>query len=398
MRSARRNALFSAVLTLVLVPFAYGQDVPPLQPIQPYQGPPGARALGLGGAFIAVADDATAAESNPAGLVILTRPEVSLHLIRETAKPDGCSDCETSSSTRPAFASYVHPMGPAVFSIYYQSGLDVGSSFSDAFGSESFSVADETKFRKLGVAAGFRPFPMVSIGASVGMNKLTVDRRNSGVFAVDIVDGDEVVPGFFEFEDRADFDDTAFSYNVGVLVNPAGRFSIGALYKKGSDYEGENLFRGRICEDCEASDLTGIPFEEFPAEPLSLEAPSLLGAGIAVRPFPRALIAFDYTLQQSQAVSFSNEDQEIRAMRIGAEYVFATANPNLFIPVRAGYVDEKDSDFATSDFFREEAKSYTFGAGLVMGQNQLDIAYLSGYSVPTNDKIRQIIISGIRRF
>ena len=43
---------------------------------------PGARSLGLGGAFAALADDATAAFANPAGLVQLLRPEVSLELRR----------------------------------------------------------------------------------------------------------------------------------------------------------------------------------------------------------------------------------------------------------------------------------------------------------------------------
>ena len=38
----------------------------------------GARAVGMGGAFIAVADDATAASWNPAGLVQLERPELSI--------------------------------------------------------------------------------------------------------------------------------------------------------------------------------------------------------------------------------------------------------------------------------------------------------------------------------
>ena len=36
---------------------------------------PGARAMGLGGAFAALADDATAAFANPAGLVQLLEPE-----------------------------------------------------------------------------------------------------------------------------------------------------------------------------------------------------------------------------------------------------------------------------------------------------------------------------------
>lgn len=39
---------------------------------------PGARSMGLGGAFVALADDATAAFTNPAGLVQLVRPEVSV--------------------------------------------------------------------------------------------------------------------------------------------------------------------------------------------------------------------------------------------------------------------------------------------------------------------------------
>jgi len=40
--------------------------------------PPGARSLALGGAFVAVADDATASVANPAGLALLVRPEVSV--------------------------------------------------------------------------------------------------------------------------------------------------------------------------------------------------------------------------------------------------------------------------------------------------------------------------------
>ena len=38
----------------------------------------GARALGMGGAFIAIADDATAASWNPGGLIQLELPEVSI--------------------------------------------------------------------------------------------------------------------------------------------------------------------------------------------------------------------------------------------------------------------------------------------------------------------------------
>jgi len=43
----------------------------PVVPLQMSFSDPGARSMGLGGAFVALADDATAAFSNPAGLVQL---------------------------------------------------------------------------------------------------------------------------------------------------------------------------------------------------------------------------------------------------------------------------------------------------------------------------------------
>jgi hypothetical protein len=59
----------------------------------------GARAMGLGGAFIAVADDATAVSFNPAGLAQLLHPEVSL-VARGTQRSVGYQDFETSSRGR----------------------------------------------------------------------------------------------------------------------------------------------------------------------------------------------------------------------------------------------------------------------------------------------------------
>ena len=46
----------------------------------------GARALGMGGAFIAVADDATAASWNPSALIVLKRPEISCVISHEQGK------------------------------------------------------------------------------------------------------------------------------------------------------------------------------------------------------------------------------------------------------------------------------------------------------------------------
>ena len=53
-----------------------GQEV--VVPLQFSFSDPGARSMGFGGAVVALADDATAAFANPAGLVQLLRPEVSI--------------------------------------------------------------------------------------------------------------------------------------------------------------------------------------------------------------------------------------------------------------------------------------------------------------------------------
>ncbi len=90
---------------------------------------PGARSLGLGGAFAALADDATAAFANPAGLHQIARPEVSIEL-RVLAEFD-----ETGSQTDfpeavsgVGFVSFVYPIKDWSFAFYRNQLVNVESS------------------------------------------------------------------------------------------------------------------------------------------------------------------------------------------------------------------------------------------------------------------------------
>ena len=100
---------------------------------------PGARSLGFGGAFVALADDATAAYANPAGLVQLTRPEISIEgrswsyktpfvfSGRASGPPTGIG-IDTSPDLRwgeskadftgLSFLSYVHPLKNWSLAVY----------------------------------------------------------------------------------------------------------------------------------------------------------------------------------------------------------------------------------------------------------------------------------------
>ena len=67
-----------ALITLAFPLAAQNVDIEALSGLQFNFGNPGARSLGMGGAFLGLADDASAAEANPAGLTILRKPEVSI--------------------------------------------------------------------------------------------------------------------------------------------------------------------------------------------------------------------------------------------------------------------------------------------------------------------------------
>src|SRR5215217_8106529 len=70
-----------ALLALMAVPaMAQNVDIEALSGLQFNFGNPGARSLGMGGAFLGLADDASAAEANPAGLTILRKAEMSLEV------------------------------------------------------------------------------------------------------------------------------------------------------------------------------------------------------------------------------------------------------------------------------------------------------------------------------
>ena len=122
-------------------------DPPAFRPPSIFSAPlpagSGARALGVAGAFSAVADDATAASWNPAALIQLERPEVSMVYRHSATKNDHTStdpgflvdgdDYESDgvnylSGTFPFFLQGIGRN--AVFSLNYQEAYDFTHSFS----------------------------------------------------------------------------------------------------------------------------------------------------------------------------------------------------------------------------------------------------------------------------
>jgi len=181
-------------------------------------GPPGARALGLGGAFTAVADDSTAALANPAGLTNLTALEVSLYARYTDSDvlfldPDAynsalnafAGDTEktfSDSSTDISFASFVVPMESVVFSGFYSNQLNFSGvqSSPDIYlddivridpGFPDYQNLDQydnnnslnAKVENIGLSAAFRVSERFSLGVTVRYS--TLNLRNEDTWRID---------------------------------------------------------------------------------------------------------------------------------------------------------------------------------------------------------------------
>jgi long-subunit fatty acid transport protein len=130
-----RRWIVAMMVAASLPAMAQNVDIEALSGLQFNFGNPGARSLGMGGAFLGLADDASAAEANPAGLTILRKPEVSLELRNYLEQqlftttgtfPDTTRTPFTHHSDRVVvtFGSAVVPVKKFTFGIYYHEPLN----------------------------------------------------------------------------------------------------------------------------------------------------------------------------------------------------------------------------------------------------------------------------------
>jgi long-subunit fatty acid transport protein len=186
--------LCSATLLLFAVETASAQSVEFSSSLNPVGS--GARATGMGGAFIGVADDATAASWNPAGLIQLEKPEISM--VYSAFSRDQAYD----SLAQPGITGYASGGGlnyasvaypfmlcsqgkevcrNMVFSLNYQRLYEVNKKLDLPFKEENLPPGDYynyyAKIRKTGNLYALSPamavqvLPSLSIGATLNFWK-----------------------------------------------------------------------------------------------------------------------------------------------------------------------------------------------------------------------------------
>ncbi len=216
---------------------------------------PGARAVGMGKAFVGLADDATAAESNPAGLSNLFEPEVSFelsgtqyrHLRYTGGGRNPTAHVFESQVWVPAFVSYVQPIGDATLSFYRQALQKFRDEF--RFEGREIPVAGRRLFED--GAYGKMDVGVVNYGA--GLSYVFSQYLSlGGSFRITHVDLESRArSGFIEAQDLdkgTDTDDAATTWTgtVGILLKATPRVAVGATYHGPASVLLETTFDGRF--------------------------------------------------------------------------------------------------------------------------------------------------------
>lgn len=367
---------------------------------------PGARSLGFGGAFAALADDATAAFANPAGLVQLTRTEVSAETRlwsrspsflaggRIEGAPTGIGidtadhviiGRDESDILAPSFASVVVPKGRFTFALYghrmarFEVATESQGLFLDdpgsPFGTGRFPATREQVDLEVvtaGAAVAWRASERFSLGLSVVYSDLSLytatraflpddDTRESLFAPVSFLPERQISSIFVEL------DDEDVTLSGGLLWSVTDRVSAALFYHQGGSGDGALRFE------------VGIPPGVPPVSGRSrFEVPDVWGGGLAYRSGDGhvTLAAEADRVGYEGLVSFPGTSDEIlvgRELRDAWEYhlgfEYALLRPEPVIAFRCGGWVEANGEDVTDDRFTHLA----VGVGVAGKRIQVDV-------------------------
>ena len=386
---------------------------------------PGARSLALGGAFTGLADDATAAYANPAGLTVLRTQELAFEA-RVTGYDtpytaggdvgftpfDDSNVFERSSSNtvfQPSFASWVIPFERVTFSLYYQRLADFETDFTtegvdvDGGADRIFAIDTRLDFnvQNIGAAIGVEVTDTFSLGLSIAHSKLEINSltvREEGALNQQSQRGS----------------DNDWVYGVGALWRVNDQFNLGLAYRRGGEF-------GYTATN---ETLPANPFHPNSLQrPASLDVPHILSAGLAYRPTDALLLTMDVNRVYYSQLTDSNSPDLFNPLatdpvdlvvddgteiRLGLEYAFLDMTHPLFLRggiwldpdhrVRNDQFDDCSGDgffdcldatlFAPGD----DEIHYSIGIGWAFEKFQIDAA------ADFSELIDTYSVSGVLRF
>ncbi|MCP4715493.1 MAG: hypothetical protein GY868_10275 [Deltaproteobacteria bacterium] len=373
----------------------------------------GARAVGMGGAFIAVADDATAASWNPAGLCWLRRPEFSIAFSHTRRREDFSSRShpETGGMQKESLAeinymSFVLPFRlwehNMVVSLNYQRlyefDRDIDIDF-DTWSRNPYTLEltrydqriahrQQGGLKALSPAYAVRLTPNLSLGITFNIwtdklfwsNGWETDTRTQGQII-----GEGRAPIRYRTTDSERYSGfTGFNLHLGALWKMNRYITVGAVVK--------TPFRAKM--DQERVFATTMLFPNMGStrsverldEDADLEMPLSCGIGMAVRLSDRLTFSLDvyktewshYVIESedgrrmSPVTGRSTRDSHVRPttqVRLGGEYLFVF--PRVIVPLRLGvFYDPEPSETNPEDYW-----GLSVGTGISFVNMAVDAAY-----------------------
>jgi hypothetical protein len=367
----------------------------------------GARALGMGGAFIAVADDATAASWNPGGLIQLELPEVSIvgtgYARSEDNTFGGHPEADGTQSSTDVNLNYLSAAYPftlfdrnMIVALTYQHIYDFNRSWQFNFRYDenglmfdrSVDYSQEGGLSAIGLSYTIQIIPALSVG--ITMNIWDDDIGNNHWKQ----DTYYTAPGSFgafelkEFYHRIDqYSFQGLNCNIGLLWRFNESLTVGAVFKTPFTANVKHDFTLRNSID-QVTPPAGpvLVVEENGSFAEKMDMPASYGVGASYRFSDAFTVAFDiyrtewgdmiYTDHEGVSTSAISSVEENRSnigatvqIRAGAEYL--VIKPKYLVPLRVGFF----YDPAPSEGGNDDLYGFTLGSGFARGQFVLDVGY-----------------------
>ncbi len=373
---------------------------------------PGARSMGFGGAFVARADDATAAFGNPAGLVQLVEPELSAEARRWSYTTpyteggrisgaasgrgldtvDGLRTAEsTAEITGLSFFSFAYPGERWSLAFYrhqladFEALRETQGFFGDGDGvGGTRRFFDERLATRIdvvgyGVAGAYRVSDVLSIGFGLtrfdGSLALTAE-----LYAPDD-DTEESHFGRNSYlaerlyvDASIDGQDSGWGVSAGLLWNLNERWNLGWVYRQGAEID--FVTEGRTGPLLDPPVPAGTVFL---VEMETAKLPEVIGFGASYRTADGSLtVGFEWDHVGYSVLEDVDDGDELH---VGAEYVFLASRPlaalrlGVWLDPDHRFRSEGDEPFERAVFQPGENEIHlAVGFGLAFERFQIDVA------------------------
>ncbi|CAN2039884.1 long-chain fatty acid transport protein [Candidatus Magnetomoraceae bacterium gMMP-15] len=381
----------------------------------------GARALGMGGAFIAVADDATSASWNPGGLIQLEKPEFSIvgtwfHRSEDNEfdDPGASSGLQSLSEGDINYLSLAYRFSllnrNMIISLNYQNLYDFSREWDITIAKNIESNVDHTQdgtLSALGLAYCIEIVPEFSFGFTLnfwkdGLSPNEWERTTTTNFSGTTTGGLEFYGNTFQ-KDEYSFE--GFNINLGFLWHLTDKLTLGAVLKTPftADLEYEKAYSDLVIfpTNPDLNDQTPLSSQEYDEE---LEMPMSYGIGLSYNFSKQFTLSADIYRTEWQDFIIKGADGVEKSavsgnkihesnldptdpndkladidptyqFRIGAEYLFINPEKEYVIPIRGGiFYDPAPAEESPDDFF-----GFSLGSGIAISRYLFDIAYQYRY-------------------